>query len=105
MSMTKSLLRWPTLGVLGLAALAVPAEADTASYRFEWQGSGGYVMRGAMAFPAELLSVSRVIETDLTCFEVAGFQGAQPLGRWALGMLTPETTWTLTPDFPSSGVI
>jgi len=77
---------------------AQAALADTAAYKFTWVGNGGYELRGIMAFDAALLSVSRVYETDVSCFEITGFKDEVQVGRWALGMLTPETTWT-TPGF------
>jgi len=80
---------------------AQAALADTAAYKFTWVGNGGYELRGIMAFDAALLSVSRVYETDVSCFEITGFKDEVQVGRWALGMLTPETTWTMTFDTSS----
>lgn len=77
---------------------ASPVAADSVAYRFTWQGAGGYEMRGLMAFDAALMSVNRVYETDLSCFEINGFKDGAKIGRWALGLLTPDTTWTLTFD-------
>lgn len=88
-----------------LALTVTAAAAQDARFRFVWQGGGGYTLRGAMSFPAELLSARQVHETDLSCFEIEGFSGAAPVGRWALGMLTPETTWTLTFDPAASAFV
>ncbi|MEM9755970.1 MAG: hypothetical protein AAF914_08255, partial [Pseudomonadota bacterium] len=94
-----------------LVALAVlagsAAMADT--YRFEWQGAGGYSMRGAVAFDPEALETGFLLtEADVDCFEIEGFRDGVPIGRWALGMITEETTWILTfdpsePAFVASG--
>ena len=75
---------------------AFPASSQSVTYSFEWQGGGGYVMRGALAIPAELSTLDRIHETDLSCFEVTGFKDEVPIGRWALGLLQTDTTWTLT---------
>ncbi|MEM1273740.1 MAG: hypothetical protein AAGF88_07985 [Pseudomonadota bacterium] len=66
-------------------------------YVFEWTGSGGYSMRGAMSFP---LSVGKGIltEAQVQCFEIEGFLDGAPIGRWALEQLTEETTWQLNFD-------
>ena len=72
--------------------------SETVSYRFVWIGNGGYLMEGAMAFDAGLMSQNRVYEKDLTCFEIQGYLDGRPIGRWALGMLLPETTWKLSFD-------
>ncbi|MCR8547990.1 hypothetical protein M4578_09135 [Salipiger sp. P9] len=80
----------------GLAACAVPALAETVSYRFDWQGSGGYSMRGALGFDAELLAREEIRAADLSCFVIEGFHDGAPVGRWALSMLNEETSWVLT---------
>lgn len=81
-----------------LALITGAAAAQDARFRFLWQGAGDYTMRGALSFPADLLSQGVIHETDLSCFEIEGFLGAAPVGRWALGLLGPETSWTLTFD-------
>lgn len=77
---------------------ALPAAAQSVAYSFEWTGSGGYAMRGALSFPADLMGAQRVFEDDVDCFVIEGYRDGQPIGRWALGMLTEETTWFLTFD-------
>lgn len=72
--------------------------AQSAVYGFEWRGGGGYSLRGALSFDAQLLSNSRVLQNDIECFEINGFRDGAPIGRWALGQLTAETTWILTFD-------
>ena len=84
------------LAGLLLCASAVAADAEEARYRFEWQGGGGYVMRGAMSFDAALLGSSIVTASDLTCFFIEGSRDGGPVGRWALSMLNEETSWVLT---------
>lgn len=74
------------------------AQADSRTYRFEWVGGGGYVMQGALAFDSALSGKRLIFEKDLTCFEIVGFAEEKQIGRWALGMLTPDTTWRLTFD-------
>lgn len=81
---------------LGLTAGAAWAEPVT--YRFDWQGSGGFAMAGVMQFDAAHLGKRLVIETDIACFAIEGTQDGVPIGRWALGMLEIDTTWTLTFD-------
>lgn len=83
-----------------LALLATPAGAfaKDAIYRFTWQGAGGYAFEGAMSFDAAKLSLGRIYEGDVQCFVIEGRKGELPVGRWALGMLIPETTWILTFD-------
>ncbi|WP_261395340.1 hypothetical protein [Salipiger bermudensis] len=81
-------------GLLCLSAGATSAEE--ARYRFEWQGGGGYVMRGGMSFDADLLSGGIVMASDLTCFFIEGSRDGDPVGRWALSMLNEETSWVLT---------
>lgn len=79
-----------------LLAWASTAQAESVSYSFEWQGNGGFVMRGAMSIPEELSMRDRIYESDVSCFEITGFQNDEKIGRWALGMLLPDTTWVLT---------
>ncbi|WP_417723506.1 hypothetical protein [Salipiger sp.] len=90
------------------AAAGAPLAAQDAAYVFEWQGSGGYSMKGALSFDAELAAEGIVTARDVQCFVVEGFRDGAPIGRWALGMLNEETTWILTfrpdvPDFPVYG--
>ena len=76
------------------AAMATSAVAEEAIYRFGWTGAGGYRLQGAMAFDGK--NAGPVVrETDLTCFEIAGFKDDAPLGRWDLSMLAPDTSWRL----------
>ncbi|MBV7409124.1 hypothetical protein [Maritimibacter sp. DP1N21-5] len=79
-----------------LSCLAVPLHAGDVSYRFLWEGSGGYSMRGAMAFDEGMLEARAVFEGDLSCFVIEGYENGTPIGRWALGMLTEETSWQVT---------
>ncbi len=88
-----------------LTAAAGPSAAQNATYRFEWTGSGGYSMRGALSFPAALVGERLVLEDDLECFAIEGYRDGQILGRWALGMLTEETTWTLSFDPAASAFV
>jgi hypothetical protein len=93
-------------GGLGAAVLAAllpaAAAADSAAFRFVWQGGGDWSMRGAIAFDAALLGGPWVLEDQVQCFFIEGYEGDRPVGRWALGMLNEETTWTLTFD-PAAG--
>ena len=84
------------LAGLLLCVSAGAAGAEEARYRFEWQGEGGYVMRGAMSFDAALLGSSIVTASALSCFFMGGSRGGEPVGRWALAMLNEETSWVLT---------
>jgi hypothetical protein len=85
-----------SIAALAALALAAPAAADSVSYRFAWEGGGGYRMEGAIAFDAGLLGAAEVRETDLQCFFIEGTRDGVPIGRWALGHLMPDTTWILT---------
>jgi len=78
-----------------LALGASAAQADTASYRFVWQGGGGYSVQGGLAINADQTGAGLVTEADVICFEIQGIQAAEPVGRWALGQLLPDTTWRL----------
>ncbi len=80
------------------AALAGAAKAQSVAFRFEWQGAGGYVMRGGLSFDAALMGEQLVFETDVDCFVIEGFRDGDPIGGWALGMRTEDTTWRLTFD-------
>ncbi len=80
-----------------LAVLAGgPAAAELAAWRFAWQGAHGYRIEGRMAFDARLMARPVVRADDIACFVIEGFQDDAPVGRWALGALTPGTTWVLT---------
>lgn len=81
---------------IGLGFGAADAQAENASYRFSWEGSGGYAMRGALSFDAALLGREEIRAGDLTCFVIEGYRDDEPIGRWALGMLNEETSWSLS---------
>ncbi|WP_193989036.1 hypothetical protein [Alloyangia pacifica] len=85
----------------GIAALAVAGWPGTGlasdlAWRFEWRGNGGYEMRGAIAIDAALAERDYVYAEDVECFMVDGYFEDEPIGRWALGMKTDETSWSLT---------
>ncbi|MEM1386810.1 MAG: hypothetical protein AAF748_01440 [Pseudomonadota bacterium] len=84
--------------VLSLCCAPVALAADSVAYRFEWIGGGGFEMRGALSFSADLMGAQVVTEADVQCFVIEGFEAGAPIGRWALGQLSEETTWTLTFD-------
>jgi hypothetical protein len=91
--------------LLLLAALAGPAQAAT--HGFCWRGANGYRIEGVISYP-DALAGGIVTESDLTGFEIAGWQDDAFLGRWSMEQLTPETTWTLRFDtrslaFPMGG--
>ncbi|WP_298497555.1 hypothetical protein [uncultured Maritimibacter sp.] len=86
-------MRW---SFLLLFCTAGPVMAEDVTYRFQWQGAGGYSLRGVMSFDESLAGADVVYEGDLTCFAIEGYEGKKPIGRWALGMLTEETSWTVT---------
>jgi hypothetical protein len=87
----------PTAPALAFALAVLPslARADMATWRFEWQGAGGYSMAGALGVPADLAGVDRLTGDDAMCFQIEGFRDGASIGRWALSMLTEETTWAL----------
>lgn len=81
------------LVLLGLWAGAVSAQ--DATYRFEWQGAGGYAMTGAMSFDAALIGQRLVREADVSCFVITGTRDGRRIGDWRLGWLGPDTSWRL----------
>ena len=81
--------------LLVLVLLAPPAMAQ--DYVFEWQGAGGYSMQGAVSFPPSE-NKGILTEAQVRCFEIEGFLNGQSVGRWALGMLTEDTTWAMEFD-------
>lgn len=74
---------------------AARASAEPQTYSFSWTGAGGYSMQGALSFDNSLLSGPIVLRDDVSCFVIEGFFDGDPIGRWGLGMLTPETSWRL----------
>ncbi|EPX75762.1 hypothetical protein [Salipiger mucosus] len=86
----------PILAALLLAGGGTPGQAQTVAYSFEWQGGGGYAMRGALGFDSTLLGRDVIRAEDVECFFIEGTRHGAPLGRWALGELEDETTWVLT---------
>lgn len=82
---------------LGLALLccAGMAAAEPVTYAFEWQGSGGYAVRGGLKYDAAALQGPFVLEGDVSCFVIEATKDGAPVGRWALGMLNEETSWRL----------
>lgn len=83
------------LAALMLCALSPAASAQEASYVFAWEGAGGYAMQGALRFDPGQVAGDIVRAQDLSCFEITGTQDGQPLGHWALGQVTAQTTWRL----------
>jgi hypothetical protein len=87
----------------GLASVAA-AQAEPRIYAFTWAGQGGYEMRGALAFESAR-TIGLITESEVDCFVIEGFLNGQPLGRWALGMLNEDTTWTLAFDPVTEGFV
>lgn len=81
-------MRWILLACLW----AGPLWASETTFRFEWQGEGGYSMQGALAFPDDLWLVR---ERDVTCFVIEGFHDGRQIGRWDLSMKTAWSIWRL----------
>ena len=80
--------------VLFLLLFAGAASAEPATWRFSWEGEGGYALRGALRY--DTAETGRIVrETDLSCFVIEGMRDEVPVGRWALTELTNETTWRL----------
>lgn len=88
-----------------LTVIAGTALADPVVYAFEWQGSGGYRLKGALEFDPAEVAGPIVLETDLSCFVIEGLKEGTPVGRWALTMLNEETTWRLHFDPVASSFI
>ncbi|MBV0913906.1 hypothetical protein [Anianabacter salinae] len=86
---------------LGLVVLAGRSEADPVTWAFEWDGGGGYAMRGAMSYDADTVPGRLVTESDLQCFVIEGFRDGTRIGGWGLGALTLDTSWTLNFDSQS----
>ncbi|MGX9355211.1 hypothetical protein ACS3SW_08630 [Roseobacteraceae bacterium S113] len=74
----------------------VCAAAQEVTYRFSWEGGGGYAMSGAFSYDPAEIADGIVREGDLTCFAVAGAKDGAVLGSFELSEVTPETTWVFT---------
>ena len=82
--------------MLGLAgALFASTSLAEERFSFEWQGAGGYTLRGGFSYHLEEVSGAFVRERDLTCFFVDGEQDGTAIGHWGLTMLNEETDWRL----------
>lgn len=81
-----------------LTLTAATASAEPVTYAFEWQGSGGYAVRGALKYNSEDVTGRFVVARDLGCFVIEGTHEGEPIGRWALTMLDEQTTWRLHLD-------
>ncbi|MGP6088523.1 hypothetical protein [Antarctobacter jejuensis] len=88
-----------------LTVFAGAALAEPVTYAFEWQGGGGYRVKGALEFDPEEVAGPFVLESDLSCFVIEGKLDGAPVGRWALTMLNEETTWRLHFDPEASSFI
>jgi hypothetical protein len=88
-----------------ILSLAGPAAAAELAYRFTWLGAGGYALTGALSFDARFAEAGLVGAGDLTCFVIEGRRDGQEIGRWALGALTPQTTWRLHFDPAAPGFV
>lgn len=81
---------------LGFYALVSAAYAESATFRFVWQGAGGYSVQGALAFDSAYLGKDLITGDEISCFAIEGLLEGEVVGRWALGQLSPgETTWRL----------
>ncbi len=78
---------------LGLAIAASTAMAEPVTYAFEWTGSGGYAVKGALQYDDEAITDRFVREQDLSCFVIEGSKDGEAVGRWALTMLNEQTSW------------
>lgn len=85
-----------------LACAAGMAAAEPETWAFEWQGSGGYAVRGGLSYDSAAVQGPFVVEGDVTCFVIEGTRDGAAVGRWALGQLNEETTWRLHFD-PARG--
>ncbi len=92
----RSSIKWRAKVACVAAFFAGPA-AHAGTWVFEWEGSGGYSMTGALAYPGEMAN-GILREDDLECFVIEGFLNGEPIGSWGLGALTLDTTWVLTFD-------
>ncbi len=84
-------MRW----MVGILALWPQQGVAEAAWRFAWEGANGFAMTGAMAYVETERNASLVREWDVTCFVIEGTRNGAPVGRWALGMKGPETSWRL----------
>lgn len=92
-------------GGFALCVLAGPCAAERQVWRFDWQGAGGYAMRGALAFDSAAIQSGYVLEPDVDCFFIEGFRDGKAIGRWALGMLSEDTTWVMTFNSAAGGFV
>ncbi|SMX39038.1 hypothetical protein [Maliponia aquimaris] len=91
-----------TLLAACLAGVAGVAAAEPETWAFEWQGSGGYAVRGALSYDSAAVEGPFVVEGDVTCFVIEGTKDGAAVGRWALGQLNEQTSWRLHFD-PAGG--
>lgn len=82
-----------------------PSRAEEAVFSFSWQGGGGYRMDGALSFDAALIGQGIVTWEAVQCFVIEGRRDGEAIGRWALGMLTEDTTWELAFDPRAPGFL
>lgn len=86
--------------------IAQPAQAER--FYFCWAGAGGYTMTGVMDVSDTSMRQAIITETDVTSFQIIGFERGVAIGSWSLADRTPSTTWHLrfnpqTLTFPTGG--
>lgn len=72
-----------------------PAMAEEVTWRFTWEGEGGYVVRGGMSYDAQTVTGPLVTAGDVTCFFIEGSRDGAVVGTWGLTQLNEETWWKL----------
>lgn len=89
-------------------ALALTTPAQAADFNFCWIGDNHYTMRGHIGFADRHLDAALLTETDITSFEITGYEHGIAIGSWNMNDRKADTTWHLrfSPrdlSFPTGG--
>ncbi|MBL4812383.1 MAG: hypothetical protein JKX69_08550 [Rhodobacteraceae bacterium] len=83
---------WPA-ATIALALATCPAEA--AELNFCWIGDNHYTMRGRIGFNDRHLDATLLTETDISSFEITGYEHGIAIGSWNMNDRDASTTWHL----------
>lgn len=96
--------------ILTAAALTayIAAPVQAAQFNFCWVGAAGYSMTGTIGFPDAAMDQDIITESDVTHFQIIGYNRMIPIGAWSLDTMKPNDTWHLRFDpqslsFPTGG--
>lgn len=80
---------------LAMVVAPMMAQADEVSWRFAWNGNGGYAVRGGMSYETTAIDGPLVTGSDVSCFFIEGTRNGETIGQWGLALLNEETWWRL----------